>query len=209
MLRHLSIHRYLQILLRKDLPDFPKDRFSKIEDLCFETMRNFSALSLRSYGHCLGAGTVVQPVEAQYHNEFYRACYVLLNHKFYLTSEWSASPTAGRADFHIPSVGWTIGCVRNGDKLDEHIGRFKQGGKYYGAILSGQTKQYILLDFRNSMPKKARGKLLSPPFIIRPSRLADPGRKTSPICITLFFPATSVNIPCTKPTSRKWQQLPY
>lgn len=164
MLRHLSIHRYLQILLRKDLPDFPKDRFSKIEDLCFETMRNFSALSLRSYGHCLGAGTVVQPVEAQYHNEFYRACYVLLNHKFYLTSEWSASPTAGRADFHIPSVGWTIGCVRNGDKLDEHIGRFKQGGKYYGAILSGQTKQYILLDFRNSMPKKARGKLLSPPL---------------------------------------------
>lgn len=56
--------RYLQILLRKDLPDFPNDRFPKIEDLCFETMSKFSVLSLRSYGHCLGAGTVVQPVEA-------------------------------------------------------------------------------------------------------------------------------------------------
>lgn len=155
--------RYLQILLRKDLPDFPKDRFPEIEDLCFETMKKFSVLSLRSYGHCLGAGTVVQPVEAQYHNEFYRACYVILNHKVYLTSEWSASPTAGRADFHIPSVGWTIECVRNGDRLEEHIARFKQGGKYYGAILSGQTKQYILLDFRNSMPKTARGR--SNPFI--------------------------------------------
>lgn len=114
--------------------------------------------------HCLGAGTVVQPVDAQYHNEFYRACYVLLNHKVYLTSEWSASPMAGRADFHIPSGGWTKECVRNGDRLDEHIGRLKQGGKYYGAITSRQTKQYILLDFRNFMPKKLRGKVLSPPL---------------------------------------------
>lgn len=197
--------RYLQILLRKDLPDFPKDRFPKIEGLCFEAIRKFSVLSLRSSGYYLGAGTVVQPVEAQYHNEFYRACYIILNHNVYLTSEWSASSTGGRADFHIPSVGWTIECVRNGDRLEEHIARFKQGGKYHGAILSGQTKQYILLDFRNSLPKKARGRSIS--FYLPRDLLT--GRKTSLICFTLFFPTTSLNIPYTTPTSSNWQQLPY
>lgn len=150
--------RYLQILLRKELPDFPKDRFHQIESLCFEAISKFSVLSLRSYGHRLGAGTVVQPVEAQYNNEFYRACYIILDHNVHLTSEWSASFTAGRADFHIPSVGWTIECVRDGDRLEEHIARFKEGGKYHGAILSGLTKQYIILDFRSSKPKKARGR---------------------------------------------------
>lgn len=33
--------RYLQSLLRKELPDFPKDRFPQIEGLCFGTMGKF------------------------------------------------------------------------------------------------------------------------------------------------------------------------
>lgn len=154
-------HRFFQILLRKELPNFPNDRFPQIESLCFEAISKFSSISLRSYGHCLGPGAVVQPVEAQYQNEFYRACCIILNYNVYLTSEWSASPTAGRADFHINSVGWTIECVREGGRLEEHIARFRNGGKYHGAITSGQTKQYIILDFRTSMPKKARGRVLS------------------------------------------------
>lgn len=56
--------KYQQILLRKDLHNFSKEKFLKIEDFCFEIMRKISALSLQSYGHCFGAGTVVQPVEA-------------------------------------------------------------------------------------------------------------------------------------------------
>lgn len=59
-------------------------------------------MGLQLYGHRLGAGTVVQPVEVQYHNEFYSACYIILKHSVHLISEWSASYTAGRAAFHIP-----------------------------------------------------------------------------------------------------------
>ena len=157
MLNAKASYRYLQILLRKELPNFSNDRFPQIEGLCFEAISKFSSMSLRSYGQYFGAGAVVQPVETQYQNEFYRACYIILNYNDHLTSEWSASPTAGRADFLIRSVGWTIECVRDGDRLEEHIARFKEGGKYHGAITSRQTKQYILLDFRTSMPKQARG----------------------------------------------------
>lgn len=154
------IYRFFQIILRKELPDFPNDRFAQIENLCFEAIRNISVLNLRSYGSCLGAGASVQPVEAQYQNEFYRACYIILKYNVYLTSEWSASsPTSGRADFHITSVDWTIEFVRDENRLEEHIARFNDGGKHYGAIISGQTKQSILLDFRTSMLKKARGKV--------------------------------------------------
>ena len=178
-------HRYLQVLLRKELSDFPNDRFPRIEGLCFEAISKFSSMSLRSYGHCLGPGAIVPPVEAQYRNEFYRACYVILNYNVYLTSEWSASPIAGRADFHIRSVGWTIECVREGDRLEEHIARFKNGGKYHGAITSGQTKQYILLDFRTSMPKKARGRVLYT-FII-PSRTLLTSPKDIPFLYHVVF----------------------
>ncbi|MCJ1347755.1 hypothetical protein MMC31_005984 [Peltigera leucophlebia] len=58
--------RFLQILLRKELPDFPDTRFAQIEDLCFKAITKFSVLSLRPYNFCLGARASVQPVEAQY-----------------------------------------------------------------------------------------------------------------------------------------------
>lgn len=71
----------------------------------------------------------------------YNACYIILNYNIYLTSEQSAPPTSGQADFHIASVDWTIECVRDGDRLEKRIARFSEGGKYHGAIISGQTKQ--------------------------------------------------------------------
>lgn len=91
--------RFLRILLRKELPNFPNDRFPQIEGLCFEAISKFSSITLRSCGHCLGPGAVVQPVEAQYRNEFYRACYIILNYNVYLTSEWSASLTHSRTSW--------------------------------------------------------------------------------------------------------------
>lgn len=102
--------------------------------LCFEAISIFSASSLRSYctyAYRLGAGTVFQPVDAQYHNEFCRALYIILDYNVHLRFEWSAAFMAGRAEFHIPSVGWD-------DKMCS--GTFKEGGKYHGAILSAQSE---------------------------------------------------------------------
>jgi hypothetical protein len=102
-------------------------------------------------------------MEAQYQKEFYRVCHSRLN--VYLTSEWSESPLVGRLNFRIEDMKWVIECVGDGDrdedKIDEHIKRFQQGGRYYECIMSGEIEDYIILDFRTSKPRKARGMVIS------------------------------------------------
>ena len=120
-------------------------------------MREFSRVSLSSVERGIGPGAINRPLEAQYQDEFYRACYSELG--VYLTSEWSGSSLVGRVDFHIKDVKWVIECVRDGDKIDEHIERFQQGGRYFKWITSGEIKDYIILDFRTSKPRKARSRL--------------------------------------------------
>jgi hypothetical protein len=133
------------------------NRFSSIEDICFAAVRAFSRVSLSSIERGIGPGAVSRPLEAQYQDEFYRACHSELN--VYLTSEWSGSSLVGRIDFYIKDMKWVIECVRDGDKIDEHIERFQQGGKYHKWIISGEIKEYIILDFRTSKPRKARSRL--------------------------------------------------
>ena len=68
---------------------------------------------------------------------------------------------AGRIDFRIKDMKWVIGCVREGNRIDEHVGRFQPGGRYYKWITSGEVKDYIILDFRTSKPQKVRGMVTS------------------------------------------------
>ena len=150
--------RYAERLLCTVAKPFPKDRFSSIKDLCIAAVRKFSRVSLSSVERGIGPGAVNRPLEAQYQDEFYRVCHSEFN--VHLTSEWSGSSLIGRIDFHIKDVKWVIECVRDGDKIDdEHIERFQQGGRYYKWIMSGEIKDYIILDFRTSRPRKARSRL--------------------------------------------------
>ena len=96
-------------------------------------------------------------MEAIYQHEFSRACYLILGCNLFLTPEWKSLSSNGRVDFQIKSVKWAIECVREGDRLDEHVSRFQLGGTYYPMIISGEIRDYILLDFRTSKPRKARG----------------------------------------------------
>src|SRR5436305_2456804 len=151
--------RYAERLLCITAQPFPKNRFGSVKDLCFAAVRKFSRVSLSSVDRGIGPGAVKGPVEAQYQDEFYRACHSEL--KVYLTSEWSGSSLVGRIDFRIRDMKWVIECVREGDRIDEHIGRFQPGGRYYKWIISGEVKDYIILDFRTSKPQKVRGMVIS------------------------------------------------
>jgi len=151
--------RYAERLLCITAAPFPRGRFSSIKDLCFAAVREFSRVSLSSVERGIGSGAINRPLEAQYQDEFYRACYSELG--IYLTSEWSGSSLVGRIDFHVRDVKWVIECVRDGDEIDEHVGRFQKGGRYYKWIMSGEIKDYIILDFRTSKPRKARGMVIS------------------------------------------------
>lgn len=155
------ISRYTEYLLSTSAPPFPLHRFPSVKDLCFAVIREFKPAGLRSDGQGLSAGAQPRQVEAQYQDEFYRACYALLDNNLYLSSEWTGRATGGRVDFHVRSVWWAIECLREGDRLEEHIARFQVGGRYYKWIQSGEIQDYILLDFRKSRPRKSRGMVLS------------------------------------------------
>jgi hypothetical protein len=147
--------RYCENILRNDAPPFPLNQFASVKDLAFAVIRRFSCVSLVSAQRGLGAGLVAPPVEAQYQDEFYRACWEVLGN-VYITSEWSGQSSAGRVDFQIKSVGWE--CLSDGNGLNEHIKIFQPpDGKYYRWVKSGEVQEYILLDFRQSKPQKARG----------------------------------------------------
>jgi len=148
--------RYAEILLSNDGQEFPLKDFPTIQDLCFAVLQRFSRTLLGSVRRDLGAGAEERSVEAQYQHEFSRACYLTLGCILHLTPEWKGLSSNGEVDFHIRSVKWAIECVREGDRLKEHISGFQPGGRYYPMIASGEIRDYILLDFRTSMPKKAR-----------------------------------------------------
>lgn len=102
------------------------------------------------------AGAVSRPLEAEFQDEFCRASFQLLGNPF-LKPEWSGTKKTGWVDFAVPSEGWVVECVRNGDNLKEHIDRFKTNGKYHEWIRDGEITGFILLDFRPSVPRKRRG----------------------------------------------------
>jgi hypothetical protein len=127
-------------------------------------MHEFSSVSLSSSVRGLGAGAEERPMEVQYQDEFYRACYSTLDCKMHLTPEWTGS-SSGRVDIQIKSLGWAIACVREGDRLEEHIARFRQGGRHYQWIKSGDIQDYILLDFRKSKPVQVKSQFCHHPCI--------------------------------------------
>ncbi|OXV05280.1 hypothetical protein Egran_06952 [Elaphomyces granulatus] len=148
---------------------FPSDKFPSVQELCFAVIREFKSSALKPPdGQRLGPGAVPRPVEARYQDEFYRACDALLGN-IYLSSEWLGKDKIGRVDFLVKSQEWAIECIRDGDRLEEHISKFQEGGRYHKWIVSGEIKEHILLDFRksgslrtrNSQLKKIEGVLLS------------------------------------------------
>lgn len=110
----------------------------------------------------LSAAAVSRPLETSYRDEFYASCYRLLGNS-YLTPESTGPNVSAWVDFRVKNQGRVIECMRDGSKLNEHIARFKPDGRYYPWILSGEVREYILLDFHTSVPCKARSKFTPVP----------------------------------------------
>ena len=56
-------------------------------------------------------------------------------------------------------MNWAIECVREGDRLQEHVARFQKDGIYHRWIQDGSIAEFIIIDFRTSMPPKVNCKL--------------------------------------------------
>lgn len=55
-------------------------------------------------------------------------------------------------DFLLKKANWGIECVREGDRLEEHICRFLKGDRYYEWIQKQYLTDYIVIDFRKTKP---------------------------------------------------------
>ena len=133
-----------------------------ITHLCFAAIRKFNPTRLRSREQGVSAGAKWRPVEAQYQDEFYRSCYVLFDKNLYLIRMGRFDNCVVELISLVTSMGWAIECIREGDRLEEHIARFQEGGRYYQWIQSKKIQDYIMLDFRKSRPRKSRGMMVLP-----------------------------------------------
>jgi hypothetical protein len=96
------------------------------------------------------------PLEDQYQREFYRSFYMLLEGHVLISPEYIAKTGkgGGAIDFLVSDKKWGFELFRNGDRLTEHMDRFKPGGAYYGMIQSNIMQDYIVLDFSILKPAK-------------------------------------------------------
>jgi len=98
----------------------------------------------------VGAAYIQRTPEAQYGDEFYRACMDHTEGSIITPSEWINQE--GRIDFYLPSRRWGIEILRDGNEIQDNNNRFTYGA-YSKWIVGGEMEDYILLDFRQNVPR--------------------------------------------------------
>lgn len=132
--------------------------FASPLDLAINVISKFKPSQLKNPIRRAGPRLADKLPETQYQNEFYRSVLSVTSGNVCISPEFasaSSAPVAGRIDFFIPVVKWGIEITRDGGWLTEHSSRFALSGAYEAWLTSGDMTDYILLDCRTSIPKKA------------------------------------------------------
>lgn len=101
----------------------------------------------------VGAAHIQRTPEAQYGDEFYRACMDHTEGSVMALSEFGTKE--GRIDFYLPSRRWGIEILRDGKEIQDHNNRFISGA-YSKWVVGGEMEDHILLDFRQNIPHAKR-----------------------------------------------------
>ena len=123
-------------------------------ELALLAIRHFRPSALQAPAS-IGPSTIHRPHEAIFQDEFYRGCHVASKGKILATPE--CGTRQGRIDFFVPGLKWGFELLRNGSRLQAHADRFLQadgGGAYGSWVTEGIMDDYLLLDFRDNMPRK-------------------------------------------------------
>ncbi len=94
------------------------------------------------------------PPEDWFGKEFYSASEHILKGGVLWSPEFGMKGVkgGGAIDFYLESKKWGVEITRNGDQLSSHYGRFQTGGNYHRWILDGTLADWVLLDFRSTIP---------------------------------------------------------
>ncbi|ODM16963.1 hypothetical protein SI65_07361 [Aspergillus cristatus] len=146
--------KYIEYWIGKKSIPLPA-RFDSLPKLCKEILREFSIMNLRhsAEGKRMSSASQPRPVEAQYQDEFYRGFTHVAGRGVPISSEWSRTKD-GRVDFYIPEKKWAIELLRDHGEVDEHISRFKAGGKYHPWLEEKMIEDWIIINCATSLPTK-------------------------------------------------------
>lgn len=136
------------LLLRRE--DLIKD--PDIQTFVIEVIKRFSPQNLQTRED-LSSNTPQAIPEAQFQQEFYRACCIYTGGCVTTLPECGTSK--GRIDFFIRSKKWGVELLRDGVGLRDHYSRFT-AGEYKRWLDEGKMKDYILIDFRSKKPNQAK-----------------------------------------------------
>ncbi|KAI5796576.1 hypothetical protein EDC01DRAFT_651929 [Geopyxis carbonaria] len=150
-------HMYYAKLLCLSTKRFPTQMFPSLGEFWRAVVQKFSRSALVTHCHSIGAGGLPRPMETQYGDEFYRSAWQLLGNGSFLTSEWGdlekIKDSTNRINFVVRDVKWGIELMRDGEHPSRHLDRFKPGGQYYDWIANNRLAEWVVLDFRCSMPR--------------------------------------------------------
>lgn len=95
-----------------------------------------------------------QPPEDWFGKEFYCASERILNGGVLWSPEFGIKGVkgGGAIDFYLESKKWGVEMTRDGEQLSSHYGRFQPGGNYHRWIWDGTLADWVLLDFRSTIP---------------------------------------------------------
>ncbi|KAI9037477.1 uncharacterized protein KD926_000271 [Aspergillus affinis] len=132
-------------------------RYTNLRQLCLEILIRFSVMNLKhsTEGKKLSNAALPRPVEAQYQDEFYRVSCDVAGRGVPISSEWS-STSSSRVDFWIPEKKWAIELLRDYDRVEDHLRRFRNGGKYYEWLENRAVVDYIVINCATTRPTPAQ-----------------------------------------------------
>src|SRR5258706_8295151 len=115
-----------------------------------EVLKLFSPKNLKTRGYLRSSGSMPQSIpEVQFQQEFYHACCNYTKSAMITLPE--CGTPKGRINFFIPSKKWGIELLCDGDRLLAHNERFV-GGEYGKWVQAGMMDDYIMIDFRSTVP---------------------------------------------------------
>ncbi|KAB8230344.1 uncharacterized protein BDW43DRAFT_314033 [Aspergillus alliaceus] len=144
--------KWLEFIIGQDTRPLPA-RFNQLDTLCLEVLSKFSTINLRHavQGKKMSTAAKCRPMEAQYQDEFYRSFNLLAGRGVPICSEWSRT-SDGRVGFYIPEKKWAIELLRDHDRVNEHISRFKEGGRYFSWLKENMVEDWIIINCASSPP---------------------------------------------------------
>ncbi|RAH48842.1 uncharacterized protein BO95DRAFT_511987 [Aspergillus brunneoviolaceus CBS 621.78] len=145
-----QVHRwYCQFLFK---PNHPRKK------LVYQSPLEMTVDAIRKFHPDQLAGTPAMPIEDQCQKEFYRCLFPLLIERHITVAPEYLIKTgirSGRMDLLVPQKQWGVDLLRSGDRIQQHMQRFKNKGPYYPLLRDKLIQEYLVLNFTRTPPRKS------------------------------------------------------